>query len=76
MWHLHPGRAPDGTFISKLPTMPAGQYQVFADIVDKNGFPWTLVGNLETPQIASPTLIGDDSGWEGARLTAPVSKPR
>lgn len=76
MWHLHPDRAPDGTFISKLPTMPAGQYQVFADIVDKNGFPWTLVGNLETPQIESPALVGDDSRWEGTRLAASVSQTK
>lgn len=76
MWHLHPDRAPDGTFISKLPTMPAGQYQVFADIVDKNGFPWTLVGNLETRQIESPALVGDDSRWEGTRLAASVSQTK
>lgn len=76
MWHLHPNRAPDGTFVSNLPTMPAGQYQVFGDIVDKDGFPWTLVGNLETPQIESPALIGDDSSWEGARLTTSVSQPK
>jgi hypothetical protein len=74
MWHLHPKLESDGAFISKLPTMPAGQYQVFADIVDKNGFPWTLVGNLETPQIGGPALIGDDSRWEGAQLAASVSK--
>ena len=72
MWHLHPDRAPDGAFIAKLPTMPAGQYQIFADIVDKNGFPWTLVGNLETPEIEGIALKVDDSSWQGARLTTPV----
>jgi hypothetical protein len=76
MWHLHPNLAPDGTFISNLPTMPAGHYQVFADVVDKNGFPWTLVGNLETPQIKSPALIGDDSSWQGAQLAASVSQTK
>jgi hypothetical protein len=76
IWHLHPDRTPDGTFISKLPSMPAGQYQVFADIVDKNGFPWTLVGNIETPQIESSALVGDDSGWEGARLPASASQTK
>ncbi len=74
MWHLHPTRASDGTFTRKLPTMPAGKYQIFADIVDKNGFPWTLVGNLDVPQIKGTALICDDSGWQGVRLTTPVSQ--
>jgi hypothetical protein len=51
MWHLHPDRIPDGAFAKRLPAMPAGKYQVFADVVDKNGFPWTLVGNMEVPDI-------------------------
>src|SRR5271155_4617139 len=44
MWHLHPERVAGGAFAEDLPNMPAGHYEVFADIVDKDGFPWTLVG--------------------------------
>jgi hypothetical protein len=73
MWHLHPDRIPDGAFAKRLPAMPAGKYQVFADVVDKNGFPWTLVGNMEVPDIKGSALVGDDSLWAGARLTTPVS---
>jgi hypothetical protein len=74
MWHLHPDRIEGGAFAVRLPAMPAGQYQVFADIVDKNGFPWTLVGNLELPRIIGTATQGDDSDWEGARLAIPLSE--
>jgi hypothetical protein len=63
MWHLHPERIAGGAFSEKLPTMPAGQYQLFADVVDKNGFPWTLVGSVQLPKIDGPALTGDDSSW-------------
>jgi hypothetical protein len=74
MWHLHPYRTEDGAFAERLPAMLAGQYQVFADIVDKSGFPWTLIGNVELPQINGTALVGDDSDWKGARLTTPISE--
>jgi hypothetical protein len=66
MWHLHPERVADGTFAVDLPSMPAGRYEIFADVVDKDGFPWTLVGSMELPQIQGKALAGDDSGWSGA----------
>ena len=72
MWHLHPERIAGGAFSEKLPEMPAGQYQLFADVVDKNGFPWTLVGSVQLPQIDGGVLTGDDSSWTetkpGAKL--------
>ena len=68
LWHLHPVRAPDGTFADDLPLMPAGQYQIFADIVDKSGFPWTLVGQIDLPHINGKPLAGDDSMWSGPPL--------
>ena len=74
MWHLHPDLMNGGAFSQRLPAMPAGQYQVFADIVDKSGFPWTMVGKVDLPQINSSSTIGDDSAWEGARLPAPISE--
>ncbi len=65
MWHLHPTLAEGGAFVDDLPTMPAGHYQVFADVVDARGFPWTLVGTLDLPQIHGNALSGDDSAWSG-----------
>lgn len=74
MWHLHPELAEGGAFAETLPAMPAGQYQIFADIVDKSGYPWTLVGNVDLPQIKGTAPVGDDSNWEGTRLTDAFSE--
>jgi len=68
MWHLHPERSEGGTFMEDLPNMPAGRYEVFADIVDKAGFPWTLVGQIDLPEVSGSALTGDDSTWTGASL--------
>jgi hypothetical protein len=71
MWHLHPDPA-DGAFALDLPDMPAGRYELFADVVDPRGYPWTLVGSIDLPQIKSGIpLTGDDSMWSGAPLAAP-----
>lgn len=70
MWHLHPERGESGSFVDELPNMPAGHYEVFADIVDKAGFPWTLVGQVDLPQINGKALAGDDSTWTGTALAA------
>jgi len=69
IWHLHPERAGE-TFVDDLPNMPAGKYEVFADIVDKNGFPWTLVGQVDLPVVNGKAMSGDDSNWAGAALPA------
>jgi hypothetical protein len=73
MWHLHPNLAGGDAFSLDLPDMPAGRYQVFADVVDPRGFPWTIVGSVDLPQIAGgKPLAGDDSAWSGAALAAPT----
>jgi hypothetical protein len=66
MCHLHPQRIEGGQFAEDLPSMPAGKYQVFADIVDNSGFPWTLVGTIDLPEVKGKALQGDDSAWSGA----------
>lgn len=70
MWHLHPQRIEGGQFAEGLPSMPAGKYQLFADIVDKTGFPWTLVGTIDLPNVKGKALEGDDSAWSGPSLDA------
>jgi hypothetical protein len=72
MWHLHPERGESGSFVEDLPSMSAGHYEVFADIVGKDGFPWTLVGQIDLPQINGKPLAGDDSMWSGAALAAQI----
>jgi hypothetical protein len=71
--HLHPERIEGGAFAEELPTI-SGRYQVFADVVDKAGFPWTLVGDVNLPQIDGKPLTGDDSSWSGAPLTKPAGE--
>jgi hypothetical protein len=73
IWHLHPERTGEA-FTDDLPNMPAGKYEVFADIVDKNGFPWTLVGQADLPVVNGKALSGDDSAWSGRVLDAGASE--
>jgi hypothetical protein len=50
--------------------MLPGRYEIFADIVSQTGYPWTLVGTVDLPQINGEALAGDDSTWSGAPLTS------
>jgi hypothetical protein len=69
IWHLHPARQPDGSFVDALPSLEPGRYAVFADIVSQTGFPWTLVGSIDLPQVNGTPLSGDDCGGEAPALT-------
>jgi hypothetical protein len=59
--HLHPEQKSAGVFVAELPTLPAGQYRIFADIVHHTGFPETQVGEIELPEITGKPLAADDS---------------
>jgi hypothetical protein len=61
IWHLHPERTDQGTFEENLPSIEAGNYRVFADVVGRYGFPWTLVGTIDMPNVAGAAIRGDDS---------------
>jgi len=61
-WHLHPERDANGEFAERLPPVPPGHYQIFADVVLKSGFPITLIGQLDVPGFAGQPLTGDDCG--------------
>ncbi len=76
IWHLHPDRTDKGTFEKDLPSIEAGHYQVFADIVDKYGFPWTLVGAIDLPNVGSSTVSGDDSEGIATTLTPQPATPQ
>ena len=69
MWHLHPELQSNGAFALPLPSIPAGKYKLFADIVHANGFPETMMAETTLPAIAGRQLSGDDS--EG--IAPPVS---
>ena len=72
-YHLHPDRAQDETFALDLPTIDAGHYKLFADVVRETGFPDTMVTEMDFPQIAGRPLTGDDSEVSAAAFAAPVS---
>src|SRR5438128_1410260 len=71
MVHLHPsmdhanGR---GRFLQMLPEMPAGHYQIFADIVHATGFPETQIGEITLPEIHAGVPQGDDSSVTASPL--------
>jgi hypothetical protein len=61
-WHLHPDKIGEAEFAVNLPALPAGRYQIYADIVHHTGFPETQVGVIVLPALAGEPLSGDDSG--------------
>ena len=70
-WHLHPEHAGSGSFRQNLPAMPAGHYQIFADVVLNTGFPVTMVGQLDlASDSAGNPLSGDDSGSAANAVTS------
>jgi hypothetical protein len=61
IYHLHPEQREDGTFILALPSMKAGHYKLYADIVHSNGFPETMVSEIDLPETSGRPLAGDDA---------------
>ena len=49
VFHLHPELVSAGDFRMALPTMPAGTYRLYGDIVHASGFPETLVTTVDIP---------------------------
>jgi len=61
-FHLHPEKNDDGSFVLNLPSLPAGHYQIFADIVRGSGFPEPMLADTDLPDVAGAAYSGDDSG--------------
>jgi len=64
VFHLHPEPVATGEFQLALPSMPIGDYHLYADVVHANGFPETLVSAVILPQISGRPLTGDDAEAE------------
>jgi hypothetical protein len=73
-WHLHPEQTGVGQFADKLPALPAGHYQIYADIVHQTGFPETQVGTIDLPGSTGEPLAGDDSGVADLAATDKVAQ--
>ncbi len=63
LWHLHPDEIATGAFEQRLPDVPPGQYELFADLVHATGVSETVTGQLNTAAIHGAPLSGDDSAW-------------
>jgi hypothetical protein len=70
VYHLHPDPVTTGQFQLKLPSMPPGEYRLYADVVHSQGFPETLSGSVMLPAIAGRALAGDDAAGQDAPVSA------
>jgi hypothetical protein len=69
VYHLHPDLSAEGLFRLALPSMPAGEYRLYADVVHKSGFPETPVTSIQLPAITGRPLNGDDAMGQGPALS-------
>lgn len=71
VFHLHPAAVGGGELRMALPSMPAGEYRLYADIVHANGFPETLTAKLTVPKGMVPApLAAEDASAEPPGLSA------
>jgi len=70
VWHLHPEMTASGVFTLALPPMPAGQYQLYGDVVHRDGLAETMVASLTVPEDLAGTPIGGDDA-AGVRGESP-----
>jgi hypothetical protein len=74
--HLHPTSDAKGIFESALPTLAAGDYAVYADVVHESGLTETLVSKVNIPPgetvetAEAPQTDLDDSSWSGEAAKA------
>jgi hypothetical protein len=62
VFHLHPAQVSAGDLRMTLPSMPAGTYKLYADIVHASGFPETLTSELVVPaDMAGVPLASEDA---------------
>jgi hypothetical protein len=74
VFHLHPEQVGPGDFKLPLPTMPAGSYRLYADVVHANGFPETMVASATVPFISGRQLGRDEAEGTGAPINTPDYK--
>ncbi|GAA3750348.1 hypothetical protein [Terriglobus aquaticus] len=71
VFHLHPAPTAPGQLAMTLPTMPAGTYRLFGDIVHRNGLPETLITELNVPEGFHGGMLSPE---DASALTSPVSE--
>jgi len=73
VYHLHPDLVAPGEFQLALPSIPAGTYSLYADVVHATGFPETLVAQITLPEVTGLPLAGDDAKGLAQPIASPVS---
>jgi hypothetical protein len=73
LFHLHPQPTGAGEFQLALPSMPAGDYRLYADVVHASGFPETAVSELTFPTVHGLPLRGDDAEGRAQPVTSGVA---
>ena len=73
VFHLHPEPIASGEFQLALPTIPAGTYHLYADVVHASGFPETMVATVTLPALTARPLAGDDAEGQGTAVTTTPS---
>ncbi len=70
-FHLHPTLVAKGDFRVQLPAMPPGHYNLYGDVVHKNGFPETLVASVDIPaNMPGVPLDPDDASAHPTPISA------
>lgn len=70
-FHLHPEQVGIEDFRATLPTMPAGTYKLYGDVVHRSGLPETLLATVTIP----PNMPGSPLASEDASATpAPLER--
>jgi hypothetical protein len=71
--HVHPRGANRNSFVATIPRLPAGDYRIYADIVEESGTTRTVVARTSvrsdsavTVSSADPLPDEDDAAWSGA----------
>jgi hypothetical protein len=75
VYHLHPEQMSAGNFGLSLPTVPAGNYRLFADVVHADGFPETAVTDIALNIQHGRPLAGDDASGLLPALSAAKVAP-
>jgi len=75
VYHLHPDQVAPGEFQLTLPSIPTGDYSLYADVVHATGFPETLVAQIALPEIAGRPLAGDDAKGTAQPLSSLAGGP-
>ncbi|HEX4309871.1 MAG TPA: hypothetical protein VHZ25_07570 [Acidobacteriaceae bacterium] len=73
VFHLHPQFIASGEFQLPLPSVPAGDYHLYADVVHASGFPETMVSAIVLPPTTGRPLSGDDAEGQGTPVSSAPS---